>query len=360
MIQYKQESIGIAAAAVGKLSHPEAIKTYLPEMLELEGDNSFSKTGKTPFRAAIFNMEAGRRLKEIKAYFTYLPQLKDADVLFANELDYGMARTGNLHVTKELAECLGMNYVYGVEFLTLKAGQSGNGLGLHGNAIFSRFPLKNFGALRLPIAYDWFYKPGDSRLGMRMAVFAEADMGALGTVGLVSVHLENRTDPRGRLHQMEALLNAVEGHFAPGTPVLIGGDMNTNTIDGNDDSQMRSLADHPDEQWRRLGQIPALEPLLDHAASRGFSYHDCNSMTKPTRRKPMDDGQTVLLNLDWFFQRGLVCSAPSRVESIFHSNGLKNPSEEALSYQGQELSDHDIVLVSCAGNSVASCGGKRS
>jgi hypothetical protein len=70
-------------------------------------------------------------------------------------------------------------------------------------------------------------------------------------------------------------------------------------------------------------------------------------MEKPTRRKPMDDGRTVLLNLDWFFQRGFSCSDPVRVESIFHRNGFGEVPEEVLSYQGCELSDHDIVMVRC-------------
>jgi endonuclease/exonuclease/phosphatase family metal-dependent hydrolase len=259
-----------------------------------------------------------------------------------------MERTGNLHITRCLAQSLGMNYAYGVEFLSLKAAEQGEGLGLHGNAILSKFPLERVTIVRLPVEYEWFhYKGNDRRLGLRMAVLAEADLGGGFKAGLVSVHLENRAGPEGRKRQMEALLAAIEAHFPGDMPVLMGGDMNTNTVDGNSESQMQELSLNPGEQWRRIGQIPSWEPLMDYAASRGFSYADCNSMEKPTRRKPMDDGRTVLLNLDWFFQRGFSCSAPVRVESIFHCNGFGETPEEILSYQGRELSDHDIVMIRC-------------
>jgi hypothetical protein len=130
-------------------------------------------------------------------------------------------------------------------------------------------------------------------------------------------------------------------------PVLIGGDMNTNTVDGNGDGEMQYLADHPGEMWRRIGRVNEYESLLDYAASRGFTYADCNIPEKTTRRKPMEDGQTVALNLDWFFQRGLTCSGPVKIESIFHKTGLVDLPGAFAAFQGQEMSDHDMVMVSC-------------
>jgi endonuclease/exonuclease/phosphatase family metal-dependent hydrolase len=343
---YRQEHIAPAIRDMGTLSHMEVLKKHLPEILEGRGDNRFSSRGKLPFRAAVFNFEEGTCLEQIRAYFTYHPLLREAEVIFGNELDCGMARTGNLDISREFASALGMNYAYGVEFVSCRAGLEGNREGLHGNAIFSKFPLERIKLVHLPIEYEWFYHKNDSRLGCRMAVMAEIRAGGA-AVGLVSVHLENRTTPGGRKRQLEYLLTQVDAHFGPDMPVLIGGDMNTNTVDGNDNSQMVYLADHPGEQWRRIGQIPFWEPQMDHAVSRGFSYEDCNIPEKVTRRKPMEDGRTVLLNLDWFYQRGLECRDPVRVESIFHPNGFRNPPGEILRYRGQELSDHDMVLISC-------------
>lgn len=346
MIQYSPEHISHTIKALEAMPHLNALETFMPALLEADW-NSTAAGGGVPFTAAVFNMEAGRRFQEIRAYLQYHPLLKGADVIFANELDWGMARTGNLHIARELARGLGMNYAYGVEFLSVKTALAG-GLGLHGNAVFSKFPLSRIKVVRLPVAYEWFhYKEDDKRLGLRMAVFADADLGGGLTAGLVSVHLENRTGPEERKRQMEFLLDAIEAHYPKEMPVLIGGDMNTNTVDGNSEGQMQYLAGHPDEQWGRIARIPAWEPLMDYAASRGFSYADCNVMEKPTRRKPLEDGRTVMLNLDWFFQRGFSCSDPVRVESIFHCNGFSGAPEEVFAYQGIELSDHDIVMIRC-------------
>ncbi|MDR0389219.1 MAG: hypothetical protein LBH73_04055 [Spirochaetaceae bacterium] len=348
MIHYDRADMFEAAKAVETMPHLKALETFMPGLLEADLDSGFARGAALPFNAAVFNMEAGRRFKEIRAYAQHHPLLKNAGVIFANELDWGMARTGNLHITRELAQSLGMNYAYGVEFLSLSAGEKGNNQGLHGNAILSKFPLSRVKIVRLPVEYEWFhYKGNDRRLGLRMAVLADADLGGGLKAGLVSVHLENRTGPDGRLRQMECLLDAVTAHFPEDMPVLMGGDMNTNTVDGNSASQMQELSLQPGEQWRRLGQIPSLEPLMDYAASRGFTYADCNIMEKSTRRKPMEDGRTVILNLDWFFQRGFSCSDPVRVESIFHCDGFDKAPEEVFSYQGRELSDHDIVMIRC-------------
>jgi endonuclease/exonuclease/phosphatase family metal-dependent hydrolase len=350
VIHYKQEEMLRAVKALQTMPHRAALEKYIPGLLEPDEDSGIARAPAScgAFSAAVFNMEAGRRFKEIQAYLRCHPLLKGLDVIFANELDWGMARTGNLHITRELALSLNMNYAYGVEFLSVRTGESGSGLGLHGNAILSKFPLSRIKIVRLPEEYDWFhYKENDSRLGLRMAVLADADLGGGVKAGLVSVHLENRTTPEGRKRQMEFLLDELESHYPADMPILMGGDMNTNTVDGGDDSQMQCLSDDPDEQWRRIGQIPSWEPLMDCAASRGLGYGDCNIAAKPTRRKPMEDGRTLILNLDWFFQRGFSCSDPVRVESIFHPNGFGDAPEEVLSYQGRELSDHDIVMIRC-------------
>ena len=58
-------------------------------------------------------LEAGK-LPKIEAQ---LRTLRDADVVILNEVDLGMKRTGYRDVTRDLARALGMNYVFGVEFV---------------------------------------------------------------------------------------------------------------------------------------------------------------------------------------------------------------------------------------------------
>lgn len=344
MITFDLANIEPAASLVGEKTHLDALRTHIPEYFQADVSNEFSKGGKLPFKTAVFNMEQGTRLKYIIPFFQCHPALQDVDVILANELDAGMYRSGNLDTTRELGKALGMNYVYGIEFITRNAGKNGNTQGLHGNAILSRFPLHNCKIVQLPIQFDWYYMPGDSRLGTRNAIFAEAEVAPGKRVGLVSVHMENRANPQERERQMKYLLDQVEEHFGD-LPVLIGGDMNTNTVSGNTPGSMEYLEEHPQEQVRRLGDIPNIEPLMNHAANRGYSYTDCNIMEKITRRKPMESGATVELNLDWFFQKGLKCSRPERVETIFRMADLVQPPAEVADFEGKELSDHDAVTI---------------
>ncbi len=344
MISFDRTQIEAAAALIGERTHLDALRTHLPQYFEPQVENSASEGGSLPFRAAVFNMEQCTRVQYIIPFLQCHPQLRDLDVILANELDIGMARSGNRDTPREIAQALGMNYVFGIEFITRKAWQNGNAQGLHGNAIFSKFPLHRCKVVPLPILFDWFYMPGDPRLGMRNAIFAEAEVADGKRIGLVSVHLENRATPQERLRQMTFLLDEVERYFGD-LPVLIGGDMNTNTVSGNTPGSMEELEENPQEQLRRLGDIPSLEPLMDFAARRGFSYRDCNLMNKATRRKPMPSGAIVKLNLDWFFQRGLKCSQPRRVETILRMKDLENPPAHVAEFEEKELSDHDVVTV---------------
>lgn len=78
------------------------------------------------------NMERGIRLEALAAFLeTHKP-----DILLASELDIGCDRSGKLDVPAELARRLGLHYVFAEEFQELTQG------GSHGNAIFSRYPIK--------------------------------------------------------------------------------------------------------------------------------------------------------------------------------------------------------------------------
>jgi hypothetical protein len=80
-----------------------------------------------------------------------LADLRSADVIILNEVDLGMPRTAYANVAGELADALGMNYAYGVEFVELGPLSDSTEYhnvdtsryrGLHGNAVLSRFPIR--------------------------------------------------------------------------------------------------------------------------------------------------------------------------------------------------------------------------
>ena len=200
--------------------------------------------------------------------------LSRSDVIFLNEVDWGLKRSGYHNVAKELADTLRMNYAYGVEFVevdpitldienlsadgendpeiakNLKLDQSST-LGLHGNAILSRFPLRDVRIYRFKTqGHDWYHTEkkeasqveklkrvaGDKvflekvfrevRRGGRMMLLAEIDDPSSPgkSITLVNAHLEARTKPKNRVAQEAEILEEIKGI---GQPVILAGDMNT-------------------------------------------------------------------------------------------------------------------------------------
>ncbi len=250
-------------------------------------------------RAVQWNIEGGARLDLIKLAFTepaafeaesaktgklsadtfpaigkQLQLLQGADVVILNEVDLGMGRTEYGDIARELAQTLGMNYVYGVEFIEvdkLDLGLADYELedsdlqaelvkqlkvnparykGLHGSAILSRYPIRSARVHRLVTCYDWFGKEKQAiaelekgrriaasrvfleritrelRHGNRIALIADIEVpeSPTGLATVVSAHLENKCPPGCRRAQMADLLLALK---EVANPVILGGDLNT-------------------------------------------------------------------------------------------------------------------------------------
>jgi endonuclease/exonuclease/phosphatase family metal-dependent hydrolase len=207
--------------------------------------------------------------------------LQSADVLVLNEVDWGMKRSDYRAVVKDLADALKMNWAYGVEFVEVDPKVLGlqsfanvenqderkeledlfsvdktRLLGLHGTAILSRYPLRDVKLVPFQYqAYDWYNgekkygsveagkRKGASllfgeeivrevRRGGRTNLIATIDVPDLPgeQVTIVAAHLENRTTPKGRVKQMDEILDLIRpiAH-----PVIVAGDMNTTGVDGS-------------------------------------------------------------------------------------------------------------------------------
>jgi len=137
-------------------------------------------------------------------------------------------------------------------------------LGLHGNAILSRYPIQRARLVRLPVCHDWYktekaaiskLEQGkriaanklflerierEVRVGGRMAIVADVSIPELpgGVVTVVNVHLENKCKPGCRSKQMDALLAQIQelDH-----PVIMAGDLNTTGADGTPTSIRREI-----------------------------------------------------------------------------------------------------------------------
>ncbi|WP_299777048.1 endonuclease/exonuclease/phosphatase family protein [uncultured Roseobacter sp.] len=253
----------------------------------------------------------------------HLAQHSPAIVLLS-EMDSGMARTAQKNTSAEMAAALGMTYAYGVEFYEMGLGgeterdfctDDFNVAGWHGNAILSSVPFEKLVLIRLDQKGHWFCTgpqgvgdTGQPRLGGRMAVAAIVPSEA-GPLCFVSTHLESNAQAPYRHAEFGRLLAAVDD-FAPGLPVLIGGDLNT----GNHMP--------PDFDWRK-------ETLFGLAKEQGYSW-DLTAEGITTRASLITPHPTRKMKLDWFASRGVTGEALPVLPSVHAS--------------GRPLSDHDCML----------------
>lgn len=289
----------------------------------------------------VFNMERGVCLEELGDFLETCPAVQPADVILANELDDGCVRSGGKNTTLELAKRLGMNAVFGLEFIELVNGEDPKGF--HGNALFSRWPIQQAKIVRLPEQYNWYFDR-QRRIGGRLAILAELDVAGR-RVGVGTIHLENRTHGPGRRAQLEVVLAEAEAMF-PGMPVILGGDLNTNTFDGRDKDAIQAVAGSRELQRRCLEDVAAWEECLPAAEAAG--YRLLPEKAVPTRRKPLPGAGYLALRLDWLLARGVETGESRTVSTRKADCGFAPPGSALAAFTGEELSDHNAVWASCA------------
>lgn len=257
------------------------------------------------------------------------------DILLATEVDWGMARSKQRHTTKELAEQLGWGYAFGVEFVELGLGDpletaEFNGVpnehGLHGNAILSRWPLQEIKLITLDRGGLWYVQSpkqdGQHRVGGRMAIAALLDT-EKGPLGCAAVHYESESNPDHRNQQTQRLMELLVQEYGT-VPMVIGGDLNTNTL---------SEA-HTSQTQRRI-QPESWEPSFSTFANYNFAWQTANTGQTTTRRGPHHSAHTPHRTLDWLLLRSC--------------QGSQSRVVPALSKVRNYLSDHEMVVstVSC-------------
>ncbi|MDT7602449.1 MAG: hypothetical protein QOF61_446 [Acidobacteriota bacterium] len=321
-------------------------------------------------RATAWNIERGKRLAGIVSALEYHPTLRGSDVLLLTELDYGMARTGNLFVAREIAESLRLNYVFAPCYLALNKGsglesevEGENALGLHGNALFSRFPLRRAHSLALPNGKDKM-RGKEKRLGSQRAVVADV-MHPRGEFRAVSLHLDAHSTQAHRARQMRLVLEHL-ARLEPQLPTLVGGDWNTTTYNSRRATYailgyfrrvamgVRRVVEkhypYPDRWFERA--------LFREIERRGFHYRELNAPGAGTLHYDVTDiaSNTNLgdwvpawcfpfirwalaghegrcsLKLDWFAGRDITPTSPPRVISDLRDDA-------------GALSDHDAIVL---------------
>ena len=253
-----------------------------------------------------------------------------ADVMLLTELDVGMARSGNRHTVRELAQMLGAGYAFGVEYVELGLGDDrekiwhmneSNAFGLHGNAVLSKAPLDRPVVVRLDDGARWFageQSTNERRIGARMAMIASLDVG--GTPLLVaSVHLESSTDAADRAAQVAVLLKTIEQR-ADGRTVVIGGDFNTSAL---------PPAETDDGAW--FDDAASYEPMFARFSDAGYQWHAANTRAVTERMRPDGMPRPPYRKIDWFFTRG---AAVRRAVTV-----------AAIDATRSAISDHDVIVI---------------
>ena len=276
-------------------------------------------------RIATWNLE---RCKDVEASATLLRRC-GAELVLLSEMDLGMARSGQRHTTRDLAEALGYGYAFGVEFVELghglgqeldHAGEP-NRVGLHGNAILAAAGLADPVLTRLDRSGAWFRRDWHHRrIGGRIGLGATASPGGR-PLRVVSVHLENIGSAEERRRQIQPILACLAA--TPDGAAIVAGDFNTAELPDTDSTEAGWLA-----------EADRYEPLFGEMRAAGFQWQSANQAQHG--RRFVDDGRPPpkLRRVDWFFTRGVDATNPQ--------------CWPAVDAAGRPISDHDLMTVDIA------------
>lgn len=281
-------------------------------------------------RVAVFNAERGWKWREICKFIKESPVLTESTLWILNEMDLGVARSNNEHTTKKLAECLQMNYAYGIEFVELtegtadeqkrvKAHAAKSTHGFHGNALLSSYQFEKsstrvirFDSPAHETANLWFdtspaaQHTTEKRLGGRMGLVSGILLTNGETMDVAAVHLENHRLHGNAKYNEDAL--AKIGTLLGNKRAIIGGDIPCPPGQQNLPVPLRTS---------HVGEFGTVDTLSRFGFQLGRD-------TNPPRwtTKPSPSG-------DWILMKGVVAAA--------------GPGKVAEVHSGRQFSDHNFI-----------------
>jgi len=323
-------------------------------------------------RALAWNLERGIQFEGIIDALKTHDKLKDKDLLLLSELDYGMARSGNRFVARDIARELNLHYAFAPVYIPLQKGSgvesemSGmNTVSIHGLALFSRYPIKNVHAVPLPNGKDKMWGK-EKRIGYLRAIIADIEH-PNGEFRAICVHLDAHCSRSHRHKQMRIILDHLDT-LSP-LPTLIGGDWNTTTF--NSQSATRAILGY----WRRvmmgpkkfaLNHLPYPDRYFERGMfaeleSRGFEYQSLNESGAGTLHYHVESLEKNTNLRDWvpewcfpfiFWAAGRVGGHVSARLDWFAGKGLRIAQNtkpgtvgELVDKAGRPLSDHDAITL---------------
>jgi endonuclease/exonuclease/phosphatase family metal-dependent hydrolase len=353
------------------LRHPvyPSIEPALTKVLTTADTGSFASVSAPPkdrYRVVAWNLERGIELDGQLDALKSHPYLRDVDLFLLTETDVGMARSGNRDVAREIAQELQLHYAFAPCYLNLAKGSGveyevtgENKLGLHGNAVLSRYPLSKARSIQLENGKDKM-SGREKRLGNQAALAVEVDF-PNEPLTAVAVHLDAQSRQAHRREQMRVIMESLREDGA----AIIGGDWNTTTH--NSSKAFYAIMGY----WLRvfLGIDRSIHhylhpylwferELFGLLESFGFDYKNCNVLGEHTMSYDVTCGKTrqnlgewipgwcfafirwalknhqgrCPLKVDWFASKGLTTENPTVLHEFREG---RNPP----------LSDHDAIGV---------------
>ena len=203
-------------------------------------------------KVVTYNVKLGEKIQQTIHELESVPELKDADVIFMQEMDP--------EGVNDIAHHLHYNFVYYPAALHPAHEKD------FGNAIITKWPIKGYEKIILP-------HENPIRKMYRIAVFATLDMGELDIL-TCCVHTEIYII--GYEKKMEQVKAVVE-HIKDDYPyVIVGGDFNTVTEDQVTEMERIFRDAGFLRATKYVGSTQQLDPLglfkfeFDHIFSRGF------------------------------------------------------------------------------------------
>jgi endonuclease/exonuclease/phosphatase family metal-dependent hydrolase len=287
-------------------------------------------------RAVHWNIEHGNHHARIEDALLHHPALADADLVMLNEVDLGMARSGNRDVAGDLSRALGRHGVWAPLLLETTVGRhddartagGDNEEALFGIAMLARWPFGEVRIVELPSPSELQFTR-ERMYGRHVALVAEVMRPGAPFVA-VTAHLEVHRTRAHRAAQMDVITEALRTERRP---VVLSGDFNTHTFDrGLWHSPLTggaALVTWPGPllagRLRRPDRGAFHEPLFDVLRAHGFAWEAFNDQA-PTLSLLLDRLDEVealpaplrraaapvlrwaerrgALRLDWFAGRG--------------------------------------------------------
>ena len=363
--------------------------SFLPHRLKTSSGQN--KTFSRAFlRVAHWNIERGFNIEPIKKiisktsnyFYSYkrniksnlqnefrneIQDLMSSDIVCLNEVDIGMPRTNYRNIVSELARELNYNYAFATEFVELSPlvhklkTNPRKYLGLHGNAILSRYPIKNAFIIRLPECYKWFHGEigkkspleharrfgaktvfseqilTEVRHGSRCALICEVELPNKEIVTIVSIHLEDRCYPDKRFKQAEYVFGNLRNIR---TPLIIAGDFNTTTTDSAPTSVKKEITKRLRDPHFIARQailvaasapLPGVANLAAFTVGKALQYKDPTVPSIPILFPNQERKLFQFIKNFQFTDGGMIdCSGDPKNSSNGKNGFLANSNERAL------------------------------